>query len=401
MGNGVGFFFRGSKYGVIFTGLVLFSGAISGCSGREAMVHDIQTHQSGEKPAIDQSGPSPEKLTTAPAIQVTAVVSKNILNQEFLYGSDLQYSSFYYKDYDLYLQSLALGHIPARFRIVGDELQLVADNQRLFPSNVNHPEQLLSRFKILEDKDGSLKISTGNAGVYLSLLFAAQGGSSGVARDSWIRSFEFDPKDNVILQQTSVMMSDGTVAEFMESVMPSSSLTPGAQFEKFEMDPEDPIGAQEGPAARFRFLKGETIFDGEKKLTFAQHFDISDKAGAPGMPATPGTIDWYVTSNIPDEFLEPVRLAVLGWNRYYSKFSGIEREVVRFLGRLPEGIHMGDPRYNVISWDSRLIAGAAYESQASDPRTGKQSHSLIYMPAAWVTIGMDYWEKGQYSDPIE
>ena len=125
----------------------------------------------------------------------------------------------------------------------------------------------------------------------------------------------------------------------------------------------------------------------------AEHFDISQT------PANPtGTIDWYVTPNITDEELKPVQLAVEGWNRYFKSFNGIQRKVVRFKGRLPEGIHLGDPRYNVINWDSRLVAGAAYETQATDPSTGKQSHSLIYMPAAWLQIGFDYWKNGQYSE---
>jgi hypothetical protein len=44
---------------------------------------------------------------------------------------------------------MALGHVPASFRKFGNELQLVADQRRLYPSDVNHPEQVISRFKIL------------------------------------------------------------------------------------------------------------------------------------------------------------------------------------------------------------------------------------------------------------
>jgi hypothetical protein len=79
--------------------------------------------------------------------------------------------------------------------------------------------------------------------------------------------------------------------------------------------------------------------------------------------------------------------------------KGINQDIVLFKGRLPDSIHIGDPRYNVINWDSRLVAGAAYETQASDPFSGNESHSLIYMPAAWLKIGTDYWTNGQYSDP--
>ena len=39
--------------------------------------------------------------------------------------------------------------------------------------------------------------------------------------------------------------------------------------------------------------------------------------------------------------------------------------------------------------------------QATDPATGKQSHSVIYMPAAWLQIGFDYWKNGQSSEEQE
>ncbi|MEO5971377.1 MAG: zinc-dependent metalloprotease, partial [Bdellovibrionia bacterium] len=140
-----------------------------------------------------------------------------------------------------------------------------------------------------------------------------------------------------------------------------------------------------------RMLPGESNFEGEQEVSYAQHFDIT-----PSADGSMGTIDYYVTRNIPDEYLEPIQLAIEGWNRYFLKMEGVGRPVMQFKGRLPEGIYIGDPRFNVINWDSRRIAGAAYESQASDPATGRQSHSLIYMPAAWLFIGGKYWENGKY-----
>ena len=185
------------------------------------------------------------------------------------------------------------------------------------------------------------------------------------------------------------MLADGSIGEFMEAIFPRATLAPSETFQKFEMDPTDLVGAAEGPVARYRMLGGDTIHDGEKKLAYAQHFDVTATS----------TIDWYVTRNVPEEQLETVAMAIEGWNRYFVRQKGVERKVMRFLGKLPENIHLGDPRYNVISWDSRLIAGAAYESQASDPATGKQSHSMIYMPAAWLEIGSTYWKRGVSSDP--
>lgn len=327
---------------------------------------------------------------------------KLILTTTFLYGADLQFSSLYDSDMDLYLQSLALGHIPAHFRIKDDTLELIEDTARNYPG-ANHPEVLISRYLIKNDDGISLTLSESDSSVYLAQVFEGThttthgkliNPAGKPPRDRWVRSFDFERNGNYFLQQTSIMSDDGTVAEFMESLFPESNLAPGTDFAKFQMDPEDPVGGSEGVVSRFRLLPGETIFkidtDGsETKYAMATHFDISGGK----------TIDWWVTPNIPDEYLSVVRDGVIGWNRYFRNEQGVKRDVVRFMGRLPDGIHMGDPRFNVINWDTRLVAGAAYESQAANPYTGVQSHSLIYMPAAWVQIGRDYWKNGQFSDP--
>ena len=94
-----------------------------------------------KKPAV-----APKQANTANSIKAQITVKKAaIFNQDYFYGADLQYSSIYDKDLDLYNQSTAMGHIPVFFRRNGDELQLVADNRRLFPSDINHPERLISR----------------------------------------------------------------------------------------------------------------------------------------------------------------------------------------------------------------------------------------------------------------
>ena len=348
--------------------------AISGCSQQQSPGNlNSASSQSGanSQPSLVKSSQvsviDSRKPSVAPgadssnSVQVSMVVDRDaILKQEFLYGADLQYSSLFDTSMSLYNQSLAIGHIPARFRIAGNELQLVADNKRLYPSDVNHPEQLLSRYKILAQTDAqggtpaTLTISGANSGIILSQLFsgATAGTSNGALanpgvkapQDLWIRSFDYVPNGNYLLQQTSVTLADGTIAEFMESVFPRVTLTPGAKFQKFQMDPDDSVGATTGPAYRFRMLNGEKIFEGDKAVSYAQHFDLS-----PNPDGSDRTIDFYVTPNIPDEDLAPVKLAVEGWNRYFTTYKDIQRKVLQFKGRLPDGIHIGDPRFNVIN----------------------------------------------------
>jgi hypothetical protein len=141
-------------------------------------------------------------------------------------------------------------------------------------------------------------------------------------------------------------------------------------------------------AERFGFLSSSLVWAtsgmGRFQTAVAQRFP---------QPGNGETIDWYVTGNIPAEFIPSVRDGVEGWNRYSQKMWG--RDFVKFKGLLPEGVKIGDPRYNVINWDSVVDASSAYESQASDPETGIQSHSLIYLPYAWIMIGQEFWENGQ------
>lgn len=361
---------------------------------------ELKVTEQEEKPTL-----SPE-LTKSPSIQVKFTVEKDILlNQEFLYGADLQYSTIHDSNLGLFLQSLAIGHIPAHFRIAGDELQLIADNKILSPSDVNHPERLLSRYQILFQTETTLTISGGNSRALLAEFISglkSQGDPANLVgshplihvQDSWIRSFEYIPVGNYVLQQTSIVFEDGNIVEFMESLIPRATIAPSDEFTKIRMNPLEIKGGTTGLLSRFRFIKGETIYEGETPVTYAQHFDLGQNSNLNSK-----TIQFYVTRNIPEPFIGPVRAAVEGWNRYFEKQKGKEKKIIQFMGRLPEGIVLGDPRFNVINWDNRSIAGAAYESQASEPTTGVQSHTLIYMPVAWIKIGLDYWKNGQFSDP--
>ncbi len=334
----------------------------------------------------------PVVTKTAAAVSVKLELDKAaVLGGKYFYGRSLQYSSSYFKPFDLYEQSEARGYTPATFRIQGDELQLVTDSRHLFPSDVNHPEQVVSRFKILTQTDSVLVVSGADSRRMLQEWFVplAQGSlnpSSLPVKDHWIRSLNQEAaKEGLLVQETSIILSDGITAEFMEYVVPESFLTPGKDFQV--------IAADKSPGARFQHIPTDDIRKGEDTLSFASHFDISKTPRNPD-----GTIDWWVTPNCPDDYLESVKIGVEAWNRYYRDFAGIKRDVVRFKGRTPKGVKLGDPRFNIINWDSRRVAGAAYESQATNPFNGYQSHSLIYLPAAWVQIGKTYWEEGRAID---
>ena len=189
---------------------------------------------------------------------------------------------------------------------------MIADNRRLSASDVNHPELLISRFQILSQSDTTLTISGADSSVFLAEVFEGtkNGGDDSLfnpagapPRENWIRSFDYVSKGDYLLQQTSIVTGDGNIAEFAESIFPRSTLTPGANFQKFVMDPNSPQGMNDDFYIRFRFLPGETVYDATagtsssgdpKAVTYSSHYDLS-----PNADGTQGTIDWYVTPNAP------------------------------------------------------------------------------------------------------
>jgi Met-zincin len=299
-----------------------------------------------------------------------------ILDRTFLYGFDMQYSSGVNPEYELIDQSTAMGHVPVTFQIFGDKLRVFTDSSRLFESMVNHPETLVSEYRILSQNVDTVTVTIDRPGL---LLHKAVNGKDAPAPNiSWVRSLKFVEEGNYLLQESAFLLADGRVQTYMESLFPRESLVP-ADYHGIENN------ADKNPqASRFMLLDNEKVFV-ERKITngvpvreetsFANRYLLADANS---------TIDWYVTPNMPDDFMKEMKSGVEGWNRYFHDQLG--RDVVQFKGRLPEGINIGDPRYNVINFDTVGEAGAAYESQASDPMTGIQSHSLIYMPYAWYNI---------------
>lgn len=302
-----------------------------------------------------------------------------IMGRTFLYGSDLQYSAYGDPGYGLYFQSLAIGHMPAQFKVAGKKLQLVVDQTVYFESNINHPDRLIHEFPIVAEDGNMIQVQIDRSSSLLATMVSDQ-----AERTSWVRSIEFVAEGNYLMMESTIEDQLGLQYEFMESVFPRDTIVPeGYKPLLADADYED-------LADRFRFLGAGKVWmdlDGERVQTeAASRFHV-----VPGV-----AVDWYVTSNIPAEYIPAIKAGVEGWNRYSQAMWN--SDIVRFAGILPSNVKMGDPRYNIINWDSVAEAGAAYESQATDPLTGIQSHSLVYLPNAWVNIGKSYWEKGGLSD---
>ena len=333
--------------------------------------------------AADDRAAKVQATAASTALSGTVTFRKDrLFNRDFLYGFDLQYTSGADTKLSLIPQAQSLGHVPCFFRQLGDELQLVADQTRLFESNINHPELLISTYKVLKEDDETLTVKFASGG--LAINEAVNGKGADAPKQVWLRSLDFVADGEYLLQESALLLKDGSIQTYMESVFPRANLVPNG-YKGLEANP-----ANEALAERYRFIATEHVYVTKSETngvplrvqtTYANRFNIANDK----------TIDWYVTPNAPDELTAIFKSGVEGWNRYFTPQQG--RLVMRFMGRLPAGIKIGDPRYNVINFDSVAQAGAAYESQAVDPYTGLQSHSLIYMPYAWYNIGSQLWKQ--------
>jgi len=368
------------------------------------LVTAIEVHETGAPPASaaqlanvkaqaalsDGLGPVALDTTTgsaSPMLSAHVTLAKaSLLNRVFLYGSDLQYSSIPNGGLSLIVQSESTGHTPIYFRILDDQLQMLADQRNQFESDVDHPERLINTFPILSQDATTLTIDVAQASPVLNTVVTDS--KAAPPRTTWVRSVQYVNDGQYFMYETSIEMADGTIAEFMETFFPRDTVIP-ADAKPVYNDPSlEPL------SKRYRFLDSGSVWadvagQGRQQTKIASRFNST-----PGKP-----IQWYITPNIPAEYLPVIKDAVEGWNRYSQKMYA--QDIVHFAGTLPTGIKIGDPRYNVINWDSVAQAGAAYESQAADPFTGIQTHSLIYLPKAWVNIGQDYWQAGGVSDDIK
>ena len=154
---------------LLFLGMVIVSCSKPNVRSRPLIQSiEIQTLEKRQSVAPDK--------TSSRSVQVRAVVDKKaILEQDYFYSLSLQYSSIYDKKFDLYTQSSAGALVPVHFRIVGQELELIADNRNQFPSDVNHPEQLISRFQILAEDEKTITISQAHSANYLAANLVAEG----------------------------------------------------------------------------------------------------------------------------------------------------------------------------------------------------------------------------------
>jgi hypothetical protein len=319
-----------------------------------------------------------------------------LLKEPMLYGANLQVGDLEeVPGVVVSTQVLASdAHDIGRFVRVGDRLQFVADTS--FQKESDFPEiRIVLEFEITSENSTQVGLRVANAAGGAALRWDIKDVES-----SWIRSISYDTVDHMFIIESSLRdAKTGGTLHFLESAFPRGRY--GAAASSLVMSsPNFPATDAEasyaGLLGRLGILSGEawTAVDSsvepdwgnrvaKKPLVVGNHYDIADGK----------TIDWWVTPNVPEELLSDVAAGVEGWNRYFNDFRA-GAKVMRFRGRLPEGVKLGDFRYNVVRFDAVAESPAAYESQNFDPLTGVQTNSMIYLPFAWYNIGKGDFVEG-------
>lgn len=338
---------------------------------------------------VEQRAASVQGLVPAgvKAVETDVTLRRDaLLGRTFLYGITLQTSSMKDGDIAVTLMAMNAGQLPAEFRIIDDKLRLVSDARLNFESDVNHPSRLIDEFKIIRQDAATVTIRAKNASPILE-SFVIDSKNKATKRNSFIRSLEYVEANELFLIESTLEMTDGSVAEVMETLTPRDRVIPEGTKPIYN---DEDLNDQ---AKRFRFLSQDKVFldvadKGRVQTAAAERFLLKDNE----------PVRWYASANTPDKYMNDVKNGVEGWNRYSQAMWS--RDIVRFEGKVPEGTKIGDPRFNIVVWDQVAEAGAAYESQNSDPFTGVQSNSLVYLPAAWVNIGKDYWKAAARTEEV-
>jgi len=377
-----------TKFATAF-GLVTSVILVTGCQPKETVtvVEKVQNQENSHSILKPENKSGLSAHVTSSEIEVKSQVTFNkskLFNRQFLYGADLQHSSVYDKDSLLFNQVYTMGHEIVFFRKQGNNIQVVIDQSWKYESDVNKPERLLNEFPIISENTDTVTVDISKPSPILRQTF--WGSSTDLTRSAWLRSVEFDPNGEYLLMESSVEGVNGDIVEHLETIFPRENLVQKDTKIIYNSD-DEPL------AQRFKFLSNLPAYtntpDGRIAKAAANRFDLS--ANKP--------VKWYVTRNISDDIIIDVKNSILAWNRYFQSMWGTNG--FEFMGKLPEGVKLGDPRYNVIVWDNVQDGDAAYESQASDPITGLQSHSNIYIPFSWLKTATEYWQNAQYSSQIE
>lgn len=92
-------------------------------------------------------------------------------------------------------------------------------------------------------------------------------------------------------------------------------------------------------------------------------------------------IAFHISSNTPVEFREAVRDGIEAWNEAFGRRVVIAKDA-------PEGVMIGDPRYNIVQWVGieQLPGAFAYADWHVHPLSGEILHANVVFLSSWAVI---------------
>jgi hypothetical protein len=279
-------------------------------------------------------------------------------------------------------------------------------NSKLFLLDANSGHQvtanlpmnlLLTEFPIIKETDTSITFDF-NAGMSKIFTqgdwFAEDEGGGGYKYDlghatvtsSYINSARLSVNSNVIvIEQVAQIDMRGDV-DSGPSASPTTSLPVTARYYLTPYTPNK------------NFIPSQSPADGMK--TFG-YFEVAPQLNSDGSSFIRSSkwdvsapIVYAISANTPDDFRQPIRDAVLYWNKFFGK------NVMQVIQLDDKNITAPDPEYNIIQWVENDSAGAAYADAQMDPRSGQILHAQIYLTSVFGSLGKVRGEKELRDDAL-
>lgn len=94
------------------------------------------------------------------------------------------------------------------------------------------------------------------------------------------------------------------------------------------------------------------------------------------------SVVFSISSNTPPEFRDAVKEGIEAWNKAFGRNVVVAQDA-------PEGVIIGDPRYNIVQWIERDDVASARADFHIHPLTGEILHANVLLLSGWAAVSQE------------
>lgn len=249
------------------------------------------------------------------------------------------------------------------FKLVGQQLYLLENTEGQTIIGPFKPEKIIAEFPILEQNDHSIRFDF-KAGFDRIIV-----GVPAFAQEA------YDLSENVSASYLRDPIREENLFGITHVAQVAGS-NPATLTFTYAFIPEQPplfapVPAPGRSAGIGYFVTPPSYHQGTaEEHRFISRWDISKP------------IVFSLSSNTPEEFRDVLREGIEAWNDVFG------RKVV-VMQNAPEGVTIGDPRYNMIQWVEFDDDWSARADMHVNPLTGQILHANVLFQSGWAVLSKD------------